>query len=246
MQDLKLGIQLYTVRDAIGEDFKGTLTELSKMGYQGVEFAGNFGGMSSSELSEFFKTLGMEACGCHSNMDNLSNAESDIYRYAEALNIPFLSTSLLGEVEDNWKETVKQVYTLGEFINSKGMTFTYHNHAEEFQMIEGQYALDYLYENTNPDYVKAELDTYWIKKGGPDPAEYIAKYADRTPQIHLKDMCRDTGTFIELGAGIIDFEAIFKIARSGVTEWMIYEQDSCEGPAIQSAEKSIAYLKTLM
>ena len=110
-------------------------------------------------------------------------------------------------------------------------------------MIEGQYALDMLYAATDPKTVKAELDTYWIKKGGADPAPYIRKHKGRVRQIHLKDMDPTDGSFTEVGAGLIDLPAVFQAAQEAGAQWMIYEQDRCKRPPLESAKITIENLR---
>jgi len=246
MKDLKVGIQLFTLREELGNDFKGVIRELKKMGYEGLEFAGSFGDMEPAEAADFLKSVELDACGVHTSLGKLNNLESDVHQYMTALGIKYCATSMPTRVESNWVETVKEINQTGELLKKHGITFTYHNHDHEFKQIEGQYALDYLYEHTEADNVQAELDTYWIKKGGADPIAYVSKYADRLPLLHLKDMDEKTESFTELGSGIINFKEIINQARAGATEWIIYEQDICSGSALASAEKSINYLKGLL
>jgi sugar phosphate isomerase/epimerase len=91
--------------------------------------------------------------------------------------------------------------------------------------------------------VQGELDTYWIRKGGPDPVAYIAQYPGRVPQIHLKDMHPLTCAFTEVGTGIMDLKAIFKVGKEVGAKWVIVEQDICPGPELDSALVAITSLK---
>ena len=195
MKKFPLGIQLYNVRDDCKKDFKATVSALAKIGYQGVEFAGIYGGMSPEELAAFLKELRIVCCGLHVPFEHLLDPKSDSYRYAKAVQAPFITTSCAGEVAKDWQGTIAKLREAGRVARSAGLTFTYHNHAQEFQKIGGQYALDLLYEAAEPATVQAELDTYWIRKGGEDPAAYIRKYSGRAPQIHLKDMDRGRRQF---------------------------------------------------
>jgi len=246
MKNYKTGIQLYTVREALGEDFKGTLEKLAKLGCDGVEFAWNYGGMNPDELKSFLDELSLVTCGLHSSLDNLLNPDCDDYKYAKALRCKYITTSLAGNVDTNWMETIEQVKVAAKIAKDQGLQFTYHNHAQEFKKINGEYALDIFYAATDPEFVKAELDTFWIKKGGEDPASYLRKYKDRLPQIHLKDMDEETGTFTALGSGIIDFDSIKEVAIAANSEWLIYEQDSCgDKDVMECASQSIQFINQL-
>lgn len=241
---MKLGIQLYTIRTNLEQDFTGSLKELAKMGYQGVEFAGNYGKMQPEELAAFLKETGLECCGLHTSLAEIGNAASKSYAYAKALQCSYLTTSLCGEVEKDWAATIEQVKEAAAVARGAGYLFTYHNHAQEFARIDGEYALDQLYSQTDPQDVQAELDVYWIKKGGEDPVPYLRKYAGRVPQIHLKDMDREDGSFTEVGEGLMDLPAIYQAGADIGAEWVIVEQDvSKRDSALESAKISIDNLK---
>lgn len=243
MKDIPVGIQLYTVRDLLKGDFKGVVREIAKMGYKGVEFAGQYGDMANGELAAFLGETGLKCCGMHVGLADIANAESDVYKRAKALGCSFVTTSLAGRVAQNWAATIKEVAVAGDVAKKMGVIFTYHNHAQEFEKIDGQYALDQLYAATDPKAVQGELDTYWIKKGGADPVAYIRKYTGRVPQVHLKDMDKADGSFTEVGNGLMDLPGIFAVARDVGARWVIVEQDTCKRPSIDSARISIENLR---
>lgn len=243
MTKIPSGIQLYTVRNECEKDFAGTLKAVAEMGYQGVEFAWNYGGMSPEELAAFLKELGLSACGLHVPIEQALDGESEAYAYAKAIGAPYIITSLPAEVEKDWYAAIEQVKKAGEIARAQGVTFTYHHHAQEFQKIDGEYALDLLYKKTDPQAVLVELDTYWLTLGGVDPVKYIRKYAGRVRLLHLKDMNAADRSFAEVGTGLMDLPAIFDAAQDVGIQWIIVEQDVCKGPAIESARISIENLK---
>jgi len=245
MESTPVGIQLYTVRQECKEDFVGTLTALAEMGYDGVEFAWNYGGMSPAELADLLVELRLRPCGLHAPKDQVAAPDSDAYAYARGLGCPFISTSLAGDVEKDWPAAIALVQRAGRAAAQCGIQFTYHNHAQEFQKLGGQYALDVLYARTDPQQVQAELDTHWIARGGLDPAAYIRKYAGRMPQLHLKDIGPNQ-EFTEIGAGVLDLPGILAAARDAGAQWIIYEQDRCEGPPLESARVSITNLRKVL
>jgi len=245
MATTPVGIQLYTVREDCQKDFVGTLKALAEMGYDGVEFAWNYGDMAPPELAAFLKDVGLRACGLHAPKDQAADAESEAYAYARGVGCPYVSTSLAGEVEEGWPAAIELVQRAGRAAAQQGLQFSYHNHAQEFRQFDGQYALDMLYAQTDPEQVKAELDTHWIARGGLDPVAYIRKYAGRVPQLHLKDI-GPNDEFVEIGAGVLDLEAVLDAARDAGSQWIIYEQDRCAGAPLESARISITNLRKVL
>ena len=235
---MKLGIQLYTVRDQCKSDFSGTLKELAKMGYTGVEFAGNYGNMKPKALAAFLKKLGLTTAGQHVSLDAIRDPGSDAYSYAKALGCPYVTTSLAGEVSKDWKSVITKCIEAASTAVSKGCVFSYHNHAPEMTRIDGVTAEDMLFNAPGKHQPQFELDTYWIRKGGEDPLDYIRRYRGRVPQVHLKDMDAQDGSFTEVGRGVMDLPAIFKAATESGAEWIIVEQDICKRPPLESARIS--------
>lgn len=248
MRQLKIGIQLYTIREALERDFKSALRELASVGCDGVEFAWNFGGMEPEELACFLKECGLHACGMHVSPEELQDPGAKAFAYARALKVRYVTFSRCGEYPAILEDTIAACTAAGRAAAANNLTFTYHNHACELERCpDGIAALDALYRATNPAEVKAELDVYWITRAGCDPLEYIRRYADRLPQLHMKDMDPADGSFIELGRGCIDLKSCVDAARiSPVCEWLIYEQDVCRRPQLECALESIAYLRKLL
>jgi sugar phosphate isomerase/epimerase len=245
MENFKIGIQLYTLRNQLNDDFLGCLKELAAMGYDGVEFAMMYGGLSPEELAAELRKLDLEVCGMHVRLTDIMDKDSDAYRYAKATGCKYLVTSLAPTFIDEFDKLVKDCSEAGRVAAEQGLGFVYHNHAQEFDKINGRCALDLFYEQTPPELVKAELDTYWIKKGGDDPVPYLKKYAGRLPLIHLKDMDKTDGSFAAVGTGLIDVPGVIGIARESVAEWVIYEQDSCPCAPLECARTSIENIKKL-
>ncbi|MEI7436498.1 MAG: sugar phosphate isomerase/epimerase [bacterium] len=238
---VSIGIQLYTVRDACQKDFKGTLKVLAEIGYQGVEFAGVYGGMSPRELAKYLQSLGLQCAGMHTSLDEILKPRSDAYAYAGALNSSFVTTSLCNEVNKDWAGTVDRMLQAAAVAYSQGFLFTYHNHAGELAEVNGTIALDQAM--ARPSLLQFELDTYWVKKGGQDPAAYIRRYAGRAPQVHIKDMDKTDGSFAEVGYGTLDLPAILNAVENSRTRWLIVEQDTCKNPPLESAKMSFETLK---
>ena len=242
MAPFATAIQVYTVRHQLEEDFRGTMQAMSDIGYRAAELIGNYGGMAPEELAAFMQDLGMACCGLHTSVEDLQDPGSEPYAYASALNCPYVTTSLAAWVADAWSEAIENVARAAEVAYSKGFTFAYHHHAQELQKFDGEYALDILFEKTDPAKVQCEHDTYWLKKGGEDPVRYIRQYAGRLPLLHVKDMDPEDGSFTEIGNGSMDVPAILTAARNAGVKWVIYEQDVCKRPPLESARISFENL----
>ncbi|MBT3375085.1 MAG: TIM barrel protein [Lentisphaerae bacterium] len=233
--ELKVGIQLYSVRDFTGDDtFKDILSQLAEFGFEGVEFAWKYGGMSPDELAAFLQSIGLSCCGLHVQLAELQDPNHLVYEYALACKSPFITTSLCGRT-DEWGELVPQVGEAAAIAAGKGLQFTYHNHWHEFEKSEGVYLQDILRDQSDPEVVNFELDLGWIKKGGEEPMAYWQTYAGRVPQIHLRDFSVEQDSVCDVGVGFIDMKAVAAQARELGTQWLIYEQDTYPISAMASA-----------
>ena len=109
--------------------------------------------------------------------------------------------------------------------------------------MEGVTALDQVLARVSA--VQFELDIYWLKKGGQDPAAFIRRYAGRSPQVHLKDMDANDGSTAEIGSGLLDMKSILAAAKGAGARWLIVEQDHCKRPPLESAKISIEAIKRI-
>ena len=245
MAQIRLALQMYTVRDHLKEDYTGTLRTVKEIGYDFVEALP--GPENGDEMSRLYKDAGLGIVGMHVG---LSLLEADLDRwidYAKAVGGADLVCPWLPEdrrrTREDWLAFAALLEGLGARCTAAGLRLAYHNHNFEFVRLGRKYALDLLYEKTSPENVRCELDTYWVKHGGADPAKYIRKYAGRVPQLHIKDMDKTDGSPSPLGTGLIDLPNVFAAARDIGTEWVIYEQDTHKGPALDSARASVENLK---
>lgn len=247
MSKVPIALQLYTVRDDISRDLPGTLRQVAEIGYAGVEFAG-FGEWKSQELKSILAELNLSAAGGHVPLDQLEQDLEKSIQFSLELGNPYIVCPWIPEErrkdKANWLAIAELFNAVAERCHKEGLTFCYHNHSFEFVKFDDKYALDLLFESTNPSLVNSELDTYWIQHGGPDPVDYLRRYAGRCPLVHLKDMADDEErSFAEVGQGILHWNAIFEAAEAGGAEWYIVEQDTCPGPPIESARISFENLR---
>lgn len=245
-----IALQLYTVRDLTKDDMAGTLRAVAQMGYQGIELAG-YGDLTVPAIADLTRELGLKVVGSHLGFtaiqDNLDGIVSDNRTLG---NTHIVCPSIPGEMRgsaEGYANFARELDALGATLREAGLQLCYHNHAFELEdQFDGQYGLDILYANSDPTQVQAEIDTYWIKRGGGDPAPYIKQYAGRAPLIHIKDMAQDEAkSFAEVGTGILDWPAIFEASESGGAVAYIVEQDICPGNPLDSARLSLENLKKM-
>ncbi len=244
MQNIKTGIQLYSVREPLSADFEGTLRALAEMNIQGVEFAFFYGGMEPVELAKFLNKLNLETCGIYEDINNLCDADHKAYDYATVLGCKYLTIGFSQEeLKNNLATCIEKAKKACAAAKTKNITVCYHAHAHEFEKFNGKYYLDILLDEI-PD-MAFEADTAWIKAGGEDIVCYMQSHVDRIPMIHAKDL-DENGTITELGNGVIDFKPVVDFAQKANVEWISYEQDITKLTALESAGISLRYLNKIM
>lgn len=240
----EISLQLYSIRDAVNElGFERVLEEVAKMGYTGVEFAGR-GDVSAKDMKKYLDNAGLKAISSHTGYPILKDeldAEMEYMGYlgAKYIACPSAPFGTLSQIE----ETAEVLNKAGEKMAANGMILSYHNHAPELWLtVNGKVALDYFFEITNPDFVKAQLDVFHVQRADVDPYEYVKKYAYRMPTIHLKQMeSVDNKEDARAGAGIIDFRKLIDITSATGTVEYIYE-DEGRGDQLEMARVSAEYL----
>ncbi|GCE47608.1 sugar phosphate isomerase/epimerase [Thermosporothrix hazakensis] len=243
---MHIGLQLYTVRDQTAQDFKGTIRRVAEMGYEGVEFAG-YGNLSAAEMRDLLQETGLKAAGTHVSLLALQeDAEREI-KYCREIGCPHLVLPWLGQEwinEEGLKKLAPILNELGKRCRDQGITFAFHNHAAEFTEVAGAYWLDRLFEAVDAETLQCELDTYWAAYAGVDPVAYLKRLSGRVPVVHIKDMTPER-TFTEAGAGTLPIPSYIEAAQAAQSQWYLVENDAPQIPSLESAQRSLAYLKGL-
>lgn len=247
MKEIQIGLQLFSLREEAEKDFTGILEKVANLGYKGVEFAG-YGGLASKELKLVLDNLGLKAASSHVALPLLENELDKVIEFQHEIGNRHIACPYLPS-ERRTKEAYYELITIlndvGRKCHEEGIMLSYHNH--DFELIElenGKKPLDLLMEETNPQWVKAEFDVYWLTKAGEDPVEWLKRYEGRTPLLHLKDMTTDSERFFaELGTGGVNLESVIKQGEKANVEWFIVEQDQSRRSPLESVEISINYLK---
>jgi sugar phosphate isomerase/epimerase len=257
----KIGLQLYTVRDLMKQDFDGTLAKVAATGYKEVEFAGYFD-RSPKDVRAAVDRHGLTAPSAHIEYKNLGEKFPEVIEAAKVVGHEYLVNPWIDEnirkQPDGWKQAAETFNRAGEACKKAGIQFAYHNDWFEFLPVNGKLPYDLLLTDCDPNLVKMELDLCWITVGGQDPLKYFDRYPGRFPLVHVKDVKRvppvtaggaqDFGSSMkdmtEVGSGIIDWKKIFaQSEKAGIKHYFV-EHDNPKKP-LESIKKSYDYLARL-
>ena len=258
-----IGLQLYTVRDAMGTDPKDTLEKVAKIGYTSVEgatYTGSekFYGMSPSEFKTVLKQNGLVMPSAHYRLGEETEKGEAVKGTmlhdwdkavddAAAVGLKYMVCAYLSESErgdaDHYKKVADQLNIAGERCKKSGIQLCYHNH--NFEFVKQGDVLPYnILLGTDKELVKMEMDMYWVTKAAQDPITLFKEHPGRFPLWHIKDMDKtDAKNFTEVGNGIINFKEIFKHKALAGMKYFFVEQDTTPGSPFDSITQSISYIK---
>ena len=250
----KVGLQMYSIRELMAQDVRQTLLDTAKAGYTGAEFAGYFG-HTAAEIKSYLDEAGLVCCGTHTGWADLQpDTIDETMRYNEAIgNSLIVIPGVPGEMYASRDAACRMGTALndvGALLKKNGFSLYYHNHHREFAVYDGKYALDYVYENSDPENLKIELDCYWAYMGGVDPLAYIEKYGSRCDLLHVKDAKADglekakQGIYecTEVGSGVVGFGKILELGKKIGVQWYTVEQESFDMPMLDSIALSAKWL----
>jgi sugar phosphate isomerase/epimerase len=251
MRISQVALQLYTVRDKLTSpsDVAETFARIREIGYEAVQFF-PIECISVSQAAGLLAEAGLVCCSTHFDTTRLLEEPQAIIEDLAALQcastaLPYPS-GMAFDTADDVLDLCKRLDAVGRVYHEAGVSFAYHNHAIEFRRFEGRLMLDIIYDETNPEWVQGEPDTYWIQYGGGDSVGWCRKLKGRLPLLHLKDYQvtpDETPFFAEIGRGNLDWKAIIGAADEGGCEWYIVEQDRCDRDTLEAAEISFIYLR---
>lgn len=243
----KVSVQLWSVKDELKADFKGTITHLAQLGFQGVEFAGYFGEFDNDAkgLNKFLNTLGLEASGAHLGFDKLNEKNFDkTVDFYKAVGVKFLIVPWDDRAwhPEGIKAVVNDLNVLAEKISVHDMKVGFHNHDQEFNSYQKSTYWDYLATHTRSDVV-LQLDVGWVTYAGENPIDYVERYPGRTITTHYK-VKLPPGTYGKIpiiGQDTINWLKLIKSNITyGKTEWLVVEQEEYPNnlTPLQAVEKS--------
>ncbi len=266
---MKIGLQLYSVRQALSENLPETLRAVKDMGYDFVEIAGGRYGLNGKEMNAAVKGAGLTCISVHSSPSLYQADKEDVASYQKALDAPFVAVPVsLGREEaylSHWDETLALYREMGEFWKARSVQLLYHNHDFEFKKMGDKVILPTLLSQLK-DTLLPEPDLCWISYAGISPASFLADYRGRVPVVHLKDytctnlpqkpiwrLLEEGGEKPEkkseagfdyrpVGYGVELWDAVIEALEKAGSEYLIVEQDASPDP-MAAAFQSRTFLK---
>ncbi len=251
-----LGIAAYSFREHFPKDVVATLDVIQKMGF--TEYEGGTAGMDPAEFKKLCNERGISIPSTGTGFEQLAKDPQAVADQAKALGAKYVMCAWVphkrGEFnKENADNAIKVFNEAGKVLKENGLIFKYHVHGYEFQPYGKSTLMDYMIENTNPEYVSLQMDVMWTHFGGGDPVALLKKYGKRWVSLHLKDFRKGaprdmTGLTgpendVPLGEGELDIPGILRESNKIGIKHMFIEDESDK--EMENLPKSIAYLKSL-
>lgn len=251
-----LAAQVYTIRDSIktAASFAASMQRLRAIGYTGVQLdLEHHPDVPAADIKRACDDAGLTICISHfgyelfvSELDAIIERQQ-IWGCAHTAIVAMPRTFHL-DGEAGYQRFAAEASAIGERLARAGVTLSYHNHSYEFVRFGARTGLEILFGESDPRYLQAELDTYWVQHGGGDPAAWIRGVAGRMPVVHYKDMAispEGKQLFAEVGEGNLNWPAIVTATANASVGWCVVEQDVCQRDPFASLALSFAYLHAL-
>lgn len=251
-----LGIAPYTFRRSWKNGIEATLDTIVGMGFTSIEGGGR--GMDPLAYRQLCDAKGLSIPSMRAGYQLLVDSTASIIEKAKIYGAQYIMCAWIPHNTGNFgfedaEKAVKDFNAFGKTLAENGLTFCYHPHGYELKPYGDGTLLDYIFENTNPDYVSFEMDIFWIQFGGGDPAALLEKYGDRWKLMHVKDMKKgiekdltgltDPEHDVTVGSGQLDMPKILKAAKKvGIKHYFIEDESS---RIITQIPESISYLRGL-
>lgn len=238
----QLAVQLYSLREELKQDFDRTIADVAAANYAGVE---PWGGLpvAADRAAAVFASHGLAVPSIHLPLLTGDDA-SELLDTAKAFGVKTIVLPSLPEAdfadEDGLKRAAEKITASAAVAKDAGFAYGYHNHWWEWTLIDGQTALDRLAALLDASVV-FEIDTYWARVAGFDPAQVVGRFGDRAPLLHIKDGPADTpeSPMVAVGDGVVNVEAIFEEAQAS---WAVVELDRCATNMTEAIAQSARFL----
>ena len=241
---MEIGAQLYTVREFCKtlEDFEETLKKIADIGYVNVQVSGSCA-FAPEWLEEKLKENGLRCVVTHVPADRLTEGAAQVAKEHAVFGCQNIGLGYYNFAQNSLEEFLEKYTPIAKTIAENGKYFMFHNHDSEFIRNGDKIVLEQIAEALPAEQLGFILDTFWIQAGGGDPAYWVERFAERVPCIHLKDDAFGRKMAV-IGEGNINFERVFAAAERAGTEYMLVEQDDCNGEdPFACLKRSFEYLR---
>jgi sugar phosphate isomerase/epimerase len=258
----KMGLQLYSIRDALASDLSATLKTVAALGYQDLETYGygadenKYYGLKAADFKHLLDDLQLTTSSGHYDLFRfLNKSEDELKRYVDqciegalALNQRYITWPWLDNDSrsiEKFKLLAQRLNAVGEQVTKAGLGFAYHNHNFEFVDHNGENGYDILLRETDASLVKLQVDLYWLMNASSlTAAELFNKQPGRFVMWHIKDMDKNTRDYTELGNGSIDYTVILpEASKAGLQYYFIEQGGNFATNSMQSIKDSAVYFK---
>jgi sugar phosphate isomerase/epimerase len=247
----RIGLQLYSLRDDARRDLEGTIANIAAAGYRDVELLGSMSnfGMAPAKLRAVLDRNSLRAPSTHvggNALDNLQQQLDDAqtlgHAYIIVASLPIEKPAKL----DDYRRWADRMNEAGRKTREREIWLGFHNHAGDFEMIDGQVPYDVFAERTDPTVVRLQLDTGNLAMARREPVDYMKRFGDRYWLFHIKDVPRlGAESDTELGKGIIDFRALLRSIKRIDDKLLYVEQETYPGTPLESVRRDFVYLSHL-
>ena len=249
MANVPFALQLYSVRDHLEADPKETLAAVKAAGFDYVETAG-YAGLDVAGFHAATIEAEVEVISMHVGYELMVADLDQVIAEAKLFGVQYVVVPWLGEEmcpdDAAWLTAIAQMDGFGKRFKEAGIQLCYHNHDQEFGLIEGKTILSHIYDRTDPAHLAAELDMGWVSMGGGDPLALTEHYAGRFPLMHLKDyLPGEKKVITELKKGCMDWPTLVYAGHEAGVKWFIVEQDEWEKDSLISMRNNAAYMRSL-
>ncbi len=235
-----IGLQLYSLRDALAKDVPGTLEIVHNFGIRDVELAGTYD-LTPKQFKPLLEFHQLKAISGHFPYERYRDDLEAVVHEAEALGLKYAGCAWIPHEGDFDEATCRKAIAVfnqaGERLRKAGIQFFYHQHGYEFRPYQDGTLLDLLMKETDSKNVAFEMDIFWVRYPGQDPVVWLNKYGKRWQLMHLKDMKQgvklgdlsghaDVESDVALGQGQLDLPAILRAAKKAGVKWYFIEDES--------------------
>lgn len=206
---LKVGLQLYSIRNSMAKNPLEAIESVGKLGYKFVEFANHnatvdFGcgfGVEAKILKNKLDSYKMKAVSAHISPIDFENIDTIMTYYNELECKNLVCPAAFFDNKYSVLKKCEELNKIGEKLSQVGISYLYHNHFHEFQRFDGEYVLEIIKDNVDPNFVGFQLDTFWAMRGGADPVEIIKRLGKSIKLVHQKDYSKE----IDIPTNIFSF-----------------------------------------
>jgi sugar phosphate isomerase/epimerase len=251
-RSIPIGLELYSVRNALKQDPESTVRSVAKMGYECVEFYAPYFEWSDAQAKQMRNVLDDLGIRCFSTHNDEHYFDEDKINRARDLNLTLGSKNLvmasadLKKGPDSWKLLADRLNSAAEQLEGSGLKTGYHNHKPEFTAVDGVRPIEVIAKNTKPS-VMLQLDVGTCLEAGSDPVAWIRANPGRIRSLHLKDWSSDPakGYKVLFGEGSADWKNIFAAAESvGGVEFYLLEQEGSRFSELETANRCLQLFRT--